>query len=84
MKYSLPPFNEKPKRSYIEQKIFEFSYELFKSPIIGISILLVLNLIYIYTYIKSRSIISVLLYLYLAYLVISLVISKVLRLKRNK
>ena len=84
MKYSLPPFNEKPKRSYIEQKIYDFSFGLFKNPIIGIALLLTLNLLYIYSCIKSRSIFSILLYLYLVYLIISIVLSKVLGFQRNK
>ena len=84
MKYSLPPFNEKPQRSYIEQKIYDFSFGLFKNPIIGIALLLTLNLLYIYSCIKSRSIFSILLYLYLVYLVFSIVLSKVLGLQRNK
>ena len=84
MKYSLPPFNEKPERGFFEQKIIDFSSELFKIPIIGISLLLIINLLYLYAYFKSRSIISILLYLFLAYLIISLILSKVLNLKRNK
>ena len=84
MKYSLPPFNEKPKRSYIEQKIYDFSFGLFKNSILGISLLLILNLLYVYSCIKSRSIFSISLYLYLVYLVISIVLSKLLGLQRNK
>ena len=84
MKYSLPPFNEKPIRSALEQKIFNFSEEMFQSPILGIALLLTLNLVYLYTYIKSQSVISLLLYLFLAYLVVSLVLAQLLNVKRNK
>ena len=84
MKYSLPPFNEKPNRGFFEQKIFYFSEELFKTPILGIALLLALNLVYLYLYIKSRSIISILFYLFLAYLVFSILLVKILGLKRNK
>lgn len=84
MKYSLPPFNEKPKRGFFEQKIFDFSEELFKSPILGISVLLIINLLYLYTYVKSRSLISLLFYLFLAYIILSMIVAKVLGLKRNK
>ena len=38
MKYSVPPFNEKPKRGFLEQKIFEFSEELFRTPILDITL----------------------------------------------
>ena len=84
MKYSLPPFNEKPNRGFFEQKIFDFSEELFKTPILGIALLLSLNLLYLYTYFKSRSVISILFYLFLAYLIFSILITHLLGLKRNK
>lgn len=84
MKYSLPPFNEKPERGFFEQKLIDFSSELFKNPIVGISMLLILNLLYLYAYFKSKSIISILIYLFLAYLIISLILAKVLNLNRNK
>ena len=84
MKYSLPPFNEKPKRGFFEQKIFDFSEELFKTPILGIALLLSLNLVYLYLCVNSRSIISILFYLFLAYLIFSIVLVKILGLKRNK
>ena len=84
MKYSLPPFNEKPIRNALEQKIFNFSEEMFQSPILGIALLLTLNLVYLYTYIKSQSVISLLLYLFLTYLVVSLILAQLLNIKRNK
>ena len=84
MKYSVPPFNEKPKRGFLEQKIFEFSEELFRTPILGITLLLTLNLLYLYSYFRSRSVISILFYLFLAYLIFSILITNLLGLKRNK
>ena len=84
MKYSLPPFNEKPKRGVIEQKIYNFSEDLFKTPILGIALLLAINLFYLYTYIKSQSVISLLLYLFLAYLIVSLSLAQLFNINRNK
>ena len=84
MKNSIPPFNERTKKGYIEQKIFDFSEELFRTPILGIALLLSLNLLYLYTYFKSRSVISILFYLFLAYLIFSILITHLLGLKRNK
>ena len=84
MKYSLPPFNEKPKKGFIEQQILNFSKEMFNYPIIGISFLLALNLLYIYSCLKSISIFSLLLYIFLYYLLISIILTKVLGLQRNK
>ena len=84
MKYSVPPFNEKPKRGFFEQKIFDFSEKLFRTPILGIILLLTLNLLYLYLYFKSRSLISILFYLFLAYLILSILTVNLLGLKRNK
>lgn len=84
MKYSVPPFNEKPKRGVFEQKIFDFSEELFSTPILGLLLLLSLNILYLYIYFKSRGIISLLLYFFFCYLIISILIVKLLGLNRNK
>ena len=84
MKFSLPPFNEKPKKGIIEQQILNFSKGIFNSPIIGISFVLAINLFYIYSCLKSISIFSLLLYVFLYYLFISIILTKVLGLQRNK
>ena len=84
MKYSYTSFTEKTKRGFFEQKIFDFSDEIFRTPILGIILLLTLNLLYLYIYFKSRSLISVLFFLFLAYLIFSILIVNLLGLKRNK
>ena len=84
MKYSLHPFNEKEKREFFEQKILDFSTDLFRNPKLGLSLAVALNLLYIYAYFKSKSVISIMLYLFLAYLVLSIVLSKLFDLNRDK
>ena len=84
MKYSLHPFNEKEKREFFEQKILDFSTELFRNPKLGLSLAVALNLLYLYAYFKSRSVFSIILYLFLAYLVLSIVLSYLFGLNRDK
>jgi hypothetical protein len=84
MKYSLPPFNEIEKREFFEQKILDFSTVLFRNPKLGLSLSISLNLLYIYAYFKSKSVLSIMLYLFLAYLILSIALSKLLGLNRDK
>ena len=84
MKYNLPPFNEKEKRIIIEAKIFDFSSELFRNPKLGLFLVILLNILYIYIYFKTKSIISILLYFFLIYLLSSMIIANLFGIKRNK
>jgi len=84
MKYSLPPFNEKEKRGFIEEKVLDFSNQIFRTPLFGIILSIFLNLLFLHMYFRSRSVISILFYLYFIYLVISLLLARALGLKRNK
>ena len=82
MKYNLPPFNEKVPRGFFEQTILDFSSGLFKTPIIGYALALLLNVLYLYTYCKSKSCFSVIIYLFLAYLLSSLIFAQIARFRR--
>lgn len=84
MKYSLPPFNEKEKRGALEQKILDFSTELFRNPKLGLGLSIILNILYIYSYFKSKGVISILFYLLFAYFGLCIILTRILRLKRNK
>ena len=84
MKYSLPPFNEKEEREFFEEKILDFSKELFRNPKLGLGLSITLNILYIYSYFKSKGVFSILLYLLLAYFGLCLILTRILRLKRNK
>ena len=82
MKYNLPPFNEKVPRGFFEQTILDFSSGLFKNPFFGYALALLLNILYLYTYCKSKSCFSVLIYLFLAYLLSSLILAQIAQFKR--
>ena len=84
MKYNLPPFNEKVPRGYFEQSILDFSSDLFQSPLLGFALGIAVNILYIYSYYKSKSCFSILIYLFMAYLLYSIIVSKLFKIKRNK
>ena len=84
MKYNLPPFNEKVPRGYFEQSILDFSSDLFQSPLLGFALGIAVNILYIYSYYKSKSCFSIIIYLFIAYLLYSIIFSKSFQIKRNK
>ncbi len=84
MKYNLPPFNEKVPRGYFEQSILDFSSDLFQSPLLGFALGIAVNILYIYSYYKSKSCFSIIIYLFIAYLLYSIIVSKLFKIKRNK
>ena len=84
MKYNLPPFNEKVPRGYFEQSILDFSSDLFQSPLLGFALGIAVNILYIYSYYKSKSCFSILIYLFIAYLLYLIIVSKLFKIKRNK
>ena len=84
MKYNLPPFNEKVPRGYFEQSILDFSSDLFQNPLLGFALGIAVNILYIYSYYKSKSCFSILIYLFIAYLLYSIIVSKLFKIKRNK
>ena len=84
MKYNLPPFNEKIPSGYFEQSILDFSSDLFQSPLLGFALGIAVNILYIYSYYKSKSCFSILIYLFIAYLLYSIIVSKLFKIKRNK
>ena len=55
MKYSLPPFNEKEEREFFEEKILDFSKELFRNPKLGLSFVLFL-IYYLYMHILNQKV----------------------------
>ena len=84
MKYNLPPFNEKVPRGFFEQIILDFSSDLFKNPILGLTLGIIINILYIYSYFKSKSCFSIIIYLFLAYLIYSIFLAQLAKFKRNK
>jgi hydroxymethylpyrimidine pyrophosphatase-like HAD family hydrolase len=83
MKYNLPPFNEKVPRGFFEQSILDFSSELFKNPYLGYALAFLINILYIYTYCKSKSCISILIYLFMAYLLTSIILAQLAHFKKS-
>jgi len=83
MKFDLPPFNEKVPHNFFEQTILDFSSDLFKTPYLGYTIAFLLNILYIYTYCKSKSCISIIIYLFLTYLLSSIILSQLAQFTRK-
>ena len=84
MNYDIPPFNEEEKREYFEQKILDFSKKLFYSPKLAFLLVLAFDILYIYLMIKSRSFISIMLYIFLVYLLISIFLVNILKPQKNE
>lgn len=57
------------KRIILEEKIIEFSKDLFKNPILAISFTIAINLFYLYIIIKKINLISMISYIFLFYLI---------------
>jgi len=83
MKFDLPPFNEKVPHNFFEQTILDFSSDLFKNPYLGYTLAFLLNILYIYTYCKSKSCISIIIYLFLTYLLSSIILSQLAQFTRK-
>ena len=84
MKYDLPPFNEKEKRGFFEQRILEFSSMIFKNPIFGISLGIILNLIFLFSYFQSKNCLSTILNIFLVYLMFSIILFQLSNMQKNK
>ena len=84
MKYNLPPFNEKEKHGFFEQKILDFSNDLFKNKTFGIALALILNLVFIFLFFKAKSCLSIIICIFLVYLIFSIILFQLLNLQRNK
>jgi hypothetical protein len=84
MKYDLPPFNEKEKHGFIEQNLLDISSGLFKNQTLGFTLAILTNFLFIYLYFKSKSCISLLIYLFLVYIIISIIISQLANISKNK
>ena len=72
MKYNMPPFNEEEKREYFEEKILNFSKNIFLSPKLGLLLVFSFDILYIYLMLKSRSVFSIIFYIFLVYLLLSI------------
>ena len=84
MEYNLPPFNEIVKRGFFEQTLLDFSKNLFQNPKFGLSLGVILNYIFIYSFCKSKSCFSIIIYIFLVYLIFTIILFHLSNIKRNK
>ena len=84
MKYNLPPFNEVVKRGLFEQHILDFSSELFKNQLFGIAISVIFNIVFLFSCFKVKSCLSIILYIFLVYLIFAIILFQISKFKRNK
>ena len=84
MKYNFPPFNEKEKHGFFEQKILDFSKGLFKNKVFGIALALILNIVFFGLYFKSKSCFSIIISIFLVYLIFSIILFQLLNPQINK
>ena len=84
MKYDLPPFNEKEKHGFIEQTLLDTSSELYRNQSLFFTLAIFINILFIYSWFTSKSVISILIFLFIIYLLSSIIISKFANFKRNK
>ena len=80
-KYS--SINDEQQGNYIigEEKFSKFSKELFQKPIFGYLSGIYLNYVYIYNWRKNKNIFSLLLILYINFLIIKIILKNVLKIK---
>ena len=67
-----------------EQKFAKFSYDLFNFPILAIIFGLYLNIVYILSCKKKMSIITILIRLFIHYLILQIILNKLLKLNGIK
>ena len=67
-----------------EQTFSKFSREIFKFPIFGILCGLYLNFVYIYNWKKNKNIFSLMLILYINYLIIEIILKNILKIEEVK
>ena len=80
--YKVPEYpNQEKGFLFDEQKFANFSKNLFKVPYFGYFCGLCLNIVYIYSWRKNKSILSILMTLFIDYLIILIVLKKLLKSK---
>ena len=71
-----PDISQSRKRKIIEANILLFSQRLFKNPILGIIISVLLNILYFYNWYIKRTLFSTFLFLFLVFLLFGTIVSK--------
>ena len=80
--YKVPEYPNKEKGFlFDEEKFAKFSKTLFKVPIFGYICGIFLNIVYLYNWIKKRNIISILIILFIDYLIIQIILVNIFKIK---
>ena len=84
-KYKVPEYPNQ-ERGFIldEQKFAKFSYDLFNFPIFTIISGIYLNIVYVFTCRRRMSIISTIINIFIQYLIIRIILTKLLKLNQIK
>ena len=83
--YKIPEYPNKEKGFLIdEEKFGQFSKDIFNSPIFAILCGIYINIIYILSWRKRMSILSVLIKLFIQYLIIEIIMKKIFKIDQNK
>ena len=70
MQYGVPPVSRSQRSGFFDITALKMSKELFRSPIFGIIISTILNILYLYNWYKSKSFIYLIYLLFLSFLII--------------
>ena len=84
MKYSLPPFNEREKRIFLEERILDFSSILFRIPVIGLIISVILNILVYKFYDKLEGKFFIVLCSLTCFYILSLIIEQLTSFQKNE
>ncbi len=77
--YRVPEYPDKEKGLFMdEQEFAKFSKTLFKKPILGYICGIFLNIVYLYSWMKNKSILSIIMILFVGYLIIQMILRKIL------
>ena len=84
MKYSLPPFNQREKRMFLEERILDISSVLFYIPIMGLIISVVSNILLLLSYEALEDFFSTIIYLLTYLYILNLIIDQIISFHKNE
>ena len=83
MSENVPPIAQSKRANYLDEKVLEFSSELFQTPLFGYAITIISNLLYIYSWYNKNTLFALMTFIFLLYLIIKLVQIKLFGIKNN-
>ncbi len=84
MKYSLPPFNQREKRMFVEERILNIASVLFYIPIMGLIISVVSNILLLLSYETLEDFFSPIIYLLTYLYILNLIIDQIISFHKNE